>query len=695
MGKFEEYGKITKQEFDYIIQKAQAQKIPSQDLIQKMISIFNESDADGNKCIEGEELELFNNKINSTEFIYLGPKIIHTKIKDGWTSVSFDENTIVENTAPMHVFFMDARGDFKRYQQNLPYEIFDCSANKKTIDNESIEHFNRFLQNNNSNLSEDKLKLLNEIKQLLTDGKISFKDAITDTRLQELSQLEDKYLYLFVRSADLAEKDEALNNEIVQDLLNEDYSAFDKLTNKNEYHRDNLRIVLDKYKEIKGVSFYNNLINLYENNDISKETFIQNMSKILKSYNTENLPMLLENQEAFNIEQFKNFDFDKYVAENINYNNEEYTNTNSQYFNYLHLEQPLDLKDTWVEPYLPKIENISVNQNTIIQKFNNREFKIEYSDDLISITNTKNNKLHELNLNTLLRDIENTEDRKIIKNAILKLPAPVLIDMERYISFISVTHELDTDVNADTDRLGHITINLANTKNLETRITHELGHNVCLNRNIKLTGNEIMKNLKNTKISNDTIIQKFNNQDYVIKFKGNETIVYDNNKNKYTIKHDKIYGYGRTEFFIKSMNQLPAPMLIKLSMLDKIFYGPHKSIDINDNSLFIYGSIELDTLATTSSLCGQIYDKMSPSNNVPNELYLEFLNKFKEGYKNYKQVIKGNAEHINVNGELDSEMYALFMLGSSDDSNENIVNYYKAATEVGYKLFNQRLEEAY
>ena len=149
------------------------------------------------------------------------------------------------------------------------------------------------------------------------------------------------------------------------------------------------------------------------------------MNKILKTYGLQNSELYqnLNNMEIFELQQLKDFDFDKYVANSINYNYGKYTNPNNPQFKYLHFEETVNLKETWLESYIPNIENKKVDDNTIIQKINGTEYKIKYGNESVFIKNCESQKQWELNFDKLLMKITDSEDKEIVKKTIKNLPA--------------------------------------------------------------------------------------------------------------------------------------------------------------------------------------------------------------------------------------------------------------------------------
>ena len=281
------------------------------------------------------------------------------------------------------------------------------------------------------------------------------------------------------------------NDKKLSELISGNYDVLSSIDWKTSEGTQQFLDISEKFISVTGKSLYDEMISRYEAGKISKDNLQKNLKILLDM--SEFTPNNQDSDDVwtsyydfldlkdivlsdnFNIEDLKNIDYNNYFnkvtrpyAEEIAINARK-----------AKLLSSYDVTKSQIAPLLPKITNIKTGDNTIIQKFNDKEYQINYSDDAINVRD--GNKQYVIEFKNLLSQINDENDKNSVKKMIEGLSAPVLIDLAVEIDTIKVCNDPDSATYAQYDGKDNvITINLAkkDEKNAVFALAHEIGHSL-------------------------------------------------------------------------------------------------------------------------------------------------------------------------------------------------------------------------
>ena len=262
------------------------------------------------------------------------------------------------------------------------------------------------------------------------------------------------------------------NDKKLSELISGNYDVLSSIDWKTSEGTQQFLDISEKFISVTGKSLYDEMISRYEAGKISKDNLQKNLKILLDM--SEFTPNNQDSDDVwtsyydfldlkdivlsdnFNIEDLKNIDYNNYFnkvtrpyAEKIAINARK-----------AKLLSSYDVTKSQIAPLLPKITNIKTGDNTIIQKFNDKEYQINYSDDAINVRD--GNKQYVIEFKNLLSQINDENDKNSVKKMIEGLSAPVLIDLAVEIDTIKVCNDPDSATYAQYDGKDNvITINLA------------------------------------------------------------------------------------------------------------------------------------------------------------------------------------------------------------------------------------------
>ena len=288
------------------------------------------------------------------------------------------------------------------------------------------------------------------------------------------------------------------NDKKLSELISGNYDVLSSIDWKTSEGTQQFLDISEKFISVTGKSLYDEMISRYEAGKISKDNLQKNLKILLDM--SEFTPNNQDSDDVwtsyydfldlkdivlsdnFNIEDLKNIDYNNYFnkvtrpyAEKFIKQNEEIA-INARKAKLL---SSYDVTKSQIAPLLPKITNIKTGDNTIIQKFNDKEYQINYSDDAINVRD--GNKQYVIEFKNLLSQINDENDKNSVKKMIEGLSAPVLIDLAVEIDTIKVCNDPDSATYAQYDGKDNvITINLAkkDEKNAVFALAHEIGHSL-------------------------------------------------------------------------------------------------------------------------------------------------------------------------------------------------------------------------
>lgn len=288
------------------------------------------------------------------------------------------------------------------------------------------------------------------------------------------------------------------DNKSLSELISGNYFVLYSIDWKSSEGTQKFLDISQNFSSAAGKSLYDDMISRYETGQISKEDLQKNLKILLDMsefrpndnasdaewtsyYDFLDLKNIVVSA-GFTIEDLKNFDYNNYFnkitkpcAENFIKDNEEFAINAKK----AKLLSSYDVSKSQIAPLLPKITNIKTGDNTVIQKFNDNEYQITYSDNAINVKD--GNKQYVIDFEKLFSQIKNENDKNSVKKMIQSLSGPVLIDLSIELDTIKVCNEPDSATYAQYDGKDNvITINLAkkDEKNAVFALAHEIGHSL-------------------------------------------------------------------------------------------------------------------------------------------------------------------------------------------------------------------------
>ncbi len=277
------------------------------------------------------------------------------------------------------------------------------------------------------------------------------------------------------------------NDKKLSELISGNYDVLSSIDWKTSEGTQQFLDISEKFISVTGKSLYDEMISRYEAGKISKDNLQKNLKILLDM--SEFTPNNQDSDDVwtsyydfldlkdivlsdnFNIEDLKNIDYNNYFN--------KVTRPYAENARKAKLLSSYDVTKSQIAPLLPKITNIKTGDNTIIQKFNDKEYQINYSDDAINVRD--GNKQYVIEFKNLLSQINDENDKNSVKKMIEGLSAPVLIDLAVEIDTIKVCNDPDSATYAQYDGKDNvITINLAkkDEKNAVFALAHEIGHSL-------------------------------------------------------------------------------------------------------------------------------------------------------------------------------------------------------------------------
>jgi len=380
---------------------------------------------------------------------------------------------------------------------------FQYTSLDKSEQLKQYKTFDNALKKQSYKIENRRYLMFEKLAQMLKNGEISFDGGLSEKEMDYLFKLSPDILENLVnKNIDIQSLLFEASTEFSTSLLNGDYSKLADESLREIDGSKQLFMALDEFKSKKGISLYDHFIQCYENNEMAKDEFLTNMTNLLKSCRAsmpnfvpddimfldadfEDLYSFVETGDDVELDAFKQLDFDKYIDEifipdvfNFLKNDRIYKENKAQYDKL----QQFNLEGTKIANLRPEITNVEIAANKKIQTFNGVEYSIELNENSVTVTNASIKETYTINLDKMLANISSDKDKAKVKDIILALNAPVLIDLCQEVDTIEVYYEDSSVLAAYHSDNNIIKINLFDDQLPPEKyvrgLTHEIGHSL-------------------------------------------------------------------------------------------------------------------------------------------------------------------------------------------------------------------------